>query len=293
MSVKSAAISVRSLSPFGERAEVRGYRALESPYPLTPSLSLWERELTEPAAKSLVDTNSNVSGAGRMQVLGGGAGAVGLAVARAAAIAGHDVVVAEGASGMGAGVSSRNSEVIHAGLYYPTGSRRAFYCPRGRRVLYEFCASHGVPHRKCGKLVVATNAGEIERLEAVLKQAQINDVEGVEIIDSATAKRLEPALACVAAMHSPETGIIDSHRYMLALRGGLEDRGGMIAFNSPIERLRPVRGGWEAAVGGGAPPVAGLDAVVICAGPGPAALAPAAQGHARQRVPRLVLAKGH
>ena len=99
-------------------------------------------------------------------------------------------------------------------------------------MLYEFCASHGVPHGKCGKLVVATNASEIERLEAVYKQARLNGVEGVDIIDAAAAKRLEPALARVAAMHSPETGIIDSHRYMLALRGDLEDRGGMIAFNS-------------------------------------------------------------
>jgi L-2-hydroxyglutarate oxidase LhgO len=128
-----------------------------------------------------------------MQVLVVGAGVVGLAVARAAAIAGHDVVVAEAASGIGTGVSSRNSEVIHAGLYYPTGSRRAYHCPRGRRMLYDFCASHGVPHRKCGKLVVATNADEIGRLEAVHKQARANGVEGVEIIDAAVAKRLKPA----------------------------------------------------------------------------------------------------
>src|SRR5690348_6195018 len=116
-----------------------------------------------------------------MQVLVVGAGVVGLAVARAAAIAGHDVVVAEAASGIGTGVSSRNSEVIHAGLYYPTGSRRAHYCPRGRRIRRLAC----VLQRKCGKLVVATNGSEIERLEAVYKQAQLNGVEGVEIIDAA------------------------------------------------------------------------------------------------------------
>ena len=125
---------------------------------------------------------------------------VGLAVARAAAIAGHEVIVAEAADAIGTGVSSRNSEVIHAGLYYPTGSKRAYHCPRARRMLYDFCASHGVPHRKCGKLVVATNErASAERLAAILKQAQINGVEGVEIIDGAAAKRLEPALACVAA----------------------------------------------------------------------------------------------
>jgi L-2-hydroxyglutarate oxidase LhgO len=209
------------------------------------------------------------------------------------ALAGHDVVVAEATSGIGTGVSSRNSEVIHAGLYYSTGSRRAYHCPRGRRMLYDFCASHGVPHRKCGKLVVATHAKELPRLEGVLKQAQVNGVEGVQIIDAAAAKRLEPALACVAAMHSPETGIIDSHRFMLALRGDLEDRGGMIAFNSPIERLKPARGGWDAAVGGGEPQWLSFDAVVNCAGLGAQRLARATEGYPPERVPRLVLAKGN
>ncbi|MGA7489216.1 MAG: FAD-dependent oxidoreductase, partial [Xanthobacteraceae bacterium] len=198
-----------------------------------------------------------------MQVLVVGAGVVGLAVARAAAFAGHDVVVAEATSAIGSGVSSRNSEVIHAGLYYPTGSCRARHCTRGRRMLYEFCASHGVPHRKCGKLVVATDERERERLAAVHQQAQANGVEGVEIIDGTAAKRLEPELACVAAMHSPETGIIDSHHFMLALRGDLEDRGAMVAFASPIERLKPSRGGWDAAVGdAGEPQWLTFDAVV-------------------------------
>src|SRR6185312_16986484 len=146
-----------------------------------------------------------------------GAGVVGLACAAALAERGRDVIVAEAAGGIGTGVSSRNSEVIHAGLYYPTGSKRAWHCPRGRRMLYEFCASHGVPHRKCGKLVVATSEGEIEKLSAILKQSQINGVEGCEMIEGAAARRLEPDLACVAAMHSPETGVVDSHRYMLAL----------------------------------------------------------------------------
>src|SRR5215475_11307126 len=228
-----------------------------------------------------------------MQVLVVGAGVVGLAVARAAAVAGHDVVVAEAASGIGTGVSSRNSEVIHAGLYYPTESRRAYHCPRGRRMLYAFCASHGVPHRKCGKLVVATNADELPRLEPLFKQAQVNGVEGIEIIDAAAATRLEPALTCVAAMHSPETGIIDSHRYMLALRGDLEDRGGMIAFSSPIERLRPARGGWQAAVDGSEPQWLSFDAVVNCAGLGAQRLARTTEGYPSERVPRLVLAKGN
>ena len=229
-----------------------------------------------------------------MQVLVVGAGVVGLAVARAAAVAGHEVVVAEAAAAIGTGVSSRNSEVIHAGLYYPTGSSRARHCTRARRLLYEYCASHGVPHRKCGKLVVATNESERERLAAVHKQAQVNGVEGVEIIDAAAAKRLEPELACVAAMHSPETGIIDSHRFMLALRGDLEDHSGMVAFASPIERLEPARGGgWDVDVGGSEPQRLAFDAVVNCAGLGAQRLARATEGYPAERVPRLVLAKGN
>jgi L-2-hydroxyglutarate oxidase LhgO len=229
-----------------------------------------------------------------MQVLVVGSGVVGLAVARAAAIAGHEVIVAEAAAAIGTGVSSRNSEVIHAGLYYPTGSSRAYHCTRGRRMLYAFCASHGVPHRKCGKLVVATNESERERLAAVHKQAEINGVEGIEIIEAAAARRLEPELACVAAMHSPETGIIDSHGYMLALRGDLEDHGGMIAFDSPIERLRPARGGgWDAAVGGSDAQWLSFDAVINCAGLGAQRLARATEGYPVERVPRLILAKGN
>jgi L-2-hydroxyglutarate oxidase LhgO len=227
-----------------------------------------------------------------MQVLVVGAGVVGLAVARAAALAGHEVIVAEAADAIGTGVSSRNSEVIHAGLYYPTGSKRAYHCPRGRRMLYDFCASHGVPHRKCGKLVVATNATEMARLDAILKQATINGVEGVDIIDGAAAKRLEPELACVAAMRSPETGIIDSHRYMLALQGDLEDRGGVVALNTPIKRLRRARGGWQVDFGGADPQSITVDAVVNSAGLGAQKLGRATEGYPVERVPRLFLGKG-
>jgi L-2-hydroxyglutarate oxidase LhgO len=217
---------------------------------------------------------------------------VGLAIARAAALAGHEVIAAEAADAIGTGVSSRNSEVIHAGLYYPTGSKRAYHCPRGRRMLYDFCASHGVPHRKCGKLVVATNASEMERLEGILKQAMINGVEGVDIIDGGAAKRLEPALACVAAMRSPETGIVDSHRYMLALQGDLEDHGGVIALDTPIERLRPARGGWTVDFGGADPQSITVDAVVNSAGLGAQKLGRATEGYPAERVPPLFLGKG-
>src|SRR5215467_12544393 len=172
-----------------------------------------------------------------MQILVIGAGVVGLAVARQAALAGHDVIVAERTSGIGNGVSSRNSEVIHGGMYYPTGSQRAYHCPRGRRTLYAYCESHGIPHRKCGKLIVATSEQEVAKIEGIHRQGLQNGVEGLEMIGGNAARDLEPALHCIAAMHSPETGIIDSHAFMLALQGDLEDRGGMIAFETPIERI--------------------------------------------------------
>jgi L-2-hydroxyglutarate oxidase LhgO len=228
-----------------------------------------------------------------MQVLVVGAGVVGLAAARALALAGNEVIVAEAANAIGTGISSRNSEVIHAGLYYPTGSLRARHCPRGRRMLYALCASHGVPHRKCGKLVVATKADEFARLEAIHAQALANGVEGVAIISAQEAQKLEPALACVGAMISPETGIIDSHRFMLALRGDLEDHGGVIAFNTPIERLVPVQGGWQAHFGGSEPQSITVDAVVNCAGLGAQRLARDTTGYPLERIPRLVLAKGN
>jgi len=228
-----------------------------------------------------------------MEVLVVGAGVVGLAVARALALAGHEVVVAEAANAIGTGVSSRNSEVIHAGLYYPTGSRRAYHCPRSRRMLYAFCDTHGVPHRKTGKLVVATSEAELPNLEKILKQAESNDVEGVEIIDAARAKRLEPELSCVAAMQSAETGVVDSHRLMLALSGDLEDRGGVIAFNTRIDRLVAAKNGWMAFFGGENGESLRFDAVVNSAGLGAQQLARATENYPVDRIPPLVLAKGN
>jgi L-2-hydroxyglutarate oxidase LhgO len=227
-----------------------------------------------------------------MQVLVVGAGVVGLAVARAAALAGHEVIVAEAESGIGTGISSRNSEVIHAGLYYPTGSKRARHCTRGRRMLYEFCASHGVPHRKCGKLVVATNEREVGRLDAIIAQAKSNGVEGVDIIDADAARRLEPALSCRMAMISPETGIIDSHRFMLALEGDLEDHGGALALNTPIKRLARTAEGWQVHFGGADAQSITVDAVVNAAGLGAQKLARATEGYPAARIPPLHLGKG-
>src|SRR5262249_17831772 len=169
----------------------------------------WYRAATQSCCAAIVTLQLGSS----MQVLVVGAGVVGLACARELALRGHEVIVAEAASGIGTVTSSRNSEVIHAGLYYPTGTRRALHCPRSRRMLYDYCASHGVPHRKCGKLVVATDDKEAAGIEKIFKQSQINGCENVALIDAGVAKRLEPHAYCVAAMLSPETGIIDSHSY--------------------------------------------------------------------------------
>ncbi len=228
-----------------------------------------------------------------MQILVVGAGAVGLAVARATALAGHEVIIAEAASGIGTGISSRNSEVIHAGLYYPTGSQRACHCTRGRRMLYDYCASHGVAHRKCGKLIVATSAAEAAKVEAIHSQGIANGVESLELIGGNAARALEPELICIAALHSVESGIIDGHAFMLALRGDFEDRGGMIAFNTPVERLTPMAGCWQVRFGGAEPGVFEADAVINAAGLGAQALARRTDGYPAARVPRRVLAKGN
>ena len=228
-----------------------------------------------------------------MQVLVIGAGVVGLAAARALARRGADVVLAEKADAIGTGTSSRNSEVIHGGMYYPTGTLRARHSVAGRRMLYDYCASHGVPHRKLGKLVVAADDAEIAKLEQIARQGAINGVEGLEIIDGRAARALEPELVCAAALRSPETGIIDTHAYMLALRGDLEDAGGMIAFNTPVEAIARRGGQWMARFGGAEAGEAAFDAVVNAAGLGAQAIARAMPDYPQARVPRLVLAKGN
>ncbi|HTT46465.1 MAG TPA: NAD(P)/FAD-dependent oxidoreductase [Pseudolabrys sp.] len=226
-----------------------------------------------------------------MQTLVIGAGAVGLAVARAAADKGYEVIVAEAANAIGTGISSRNSEVIHGGMYYPTGSVRARHCVRGRRMLYEFCTSHGVPHRKCGKLIVATSDAELDKIAAIEKQGAINGVEGLEMIGGNAARALEPELSCVGALLSPETGIIDGHAFMLALRGDLEDQGGAIAFNTKVVGAARKDGRWQVKFGGG--DTFAFDAVVNCAGLGAQAVACAIEDYPQSRVPRLVMAKGN
>ncbi len=227
-----------------------------------------------------------------MDVLVVGAGVVGLAAARALALRGHAVVVAEATGGIGNGVSSRNSEVVHAGMYYPSGSLRARHCVNGRRMLYAFCDGHGVPHARCGKLIVATNALEQAKIEGIYEQGIVNGVEGLSFLTAAQALALEPNLSCTGAVLSSETGIIDSHALMLALQGDLEDAGGMIAFNAPVERIRRTRAGWEVQVGS-EPDALVFDAIVNAAGLGAQALARATPDYPQERVPPLVLAKGN
>jgi len=163
-----------------------------------------------------------------------GAGAVGLATARALALAGREVVVLEKENAMGTETSARNSEVIHAGIYYPPGSLKALMCVAGRQALYKFCETRGVQHRRCGKLIVATREEEVAHLEQLLAHGLANGVDDLRMISRDEALAMEPALHCVAALYSPSTGIMDSHGLMLAYRGEAEDHGAMIAFESPM-----------------------------------------------------------
>ncbi len=163
-----------------------------------------------------------------------GAGVVGLAVARALALQGRDVIVLEAEGAIGTGTSSRNSEVIHAGIYYPQGSLKAQLCVEGRQALYAYAAERGVPHRRCGKLIVATSTAQVAELEAIVGKARANGVDDLVLLTRAQAQAMEPQLECLAALHSPSTGIVDSHALMLAYQGDLEHAGGVLALKSPV-----------------------------------------------------------
>ncbi len=220
-----------------------------------------------------------------------GAGAVGLAVARALASSGRETIVAEAQGAIGQGVSSRNSEVIHAGLYYAPGSLKAKLSVRGKALLYELCASHGVPHRNCGKLVVACSLEETNALRGLQDRAFANGVP-VEWLDAAAARDLEPALNCVAALLSPTTGIVDSHGFMLALQGDLEAAGGMVAFGSTVASARLARNGAPHAVVLADGTEVFSDVVVNSASLHACALARRFEGLDARFVPREYFAKG-
>ena len=163
---------------------------------------------------------------------------VGLAVARALALQGREVLVLEAADAIGTGTSSRNSEVIHAGIYYAPGSLKASLCVQGKQLLYAYCAERGIAHQRCGKLIVATDAEQLAQLEKIRLQAAANGVDDLQLLDRAAARALEPQLECTGALLSPSTGIVDSHALMLALLGNLENAGGLLALNSPLAQMQ-------------------------------------------------------
>jgi L-2-hydroxyglutarate oxidase LhgO len=222
-----------------------------------------------------------------------GAGAVGLACAYALAQRGLSVVVLEKERAIGTGISSRNSEVIHAGLYYPTGSLKARLCVDGRRRLYSFLTRHGVAFDRCGKFVVATKPDQVEQVEAIAAQAQINGVEGLTRLTGAQARAIEPELNAVMVLSSPESGVFDSHGYMLALQGEIEDRGGVVAFASPFEAAEPLPGGGFRVDAGGDEP-SSLTARLLVTAPGLGAQDAAARiaGFSAARIPKLHYGKG-
>jgi L-2-hydroxyglutarate oxidase LhgO len=227
----------------------------------------------------------------RVDALVIGAGAVGLAVARALAQAGHETVVAESRNAIGQGVSSRNSEVIHAGLYYPPGSLKAKLCVRGKELLYTLCDSHGVGHRRCGKLTVANSDAERGALRRLQERAAANGVP-VQWLEGAQARTLEPALHCQAALLSPSTGVVDSHGFMLALQGDLERAGGMVALESEVASAWLATGGSHVVrMADGSELEAGI--IVNSASLHACALARRFKGLQPQFVPREFLAKGN
>ena len=222
-----------------------------------------------------------------------GAGAVGLACGRALARRGPTVLVLEKESPIGQGVSSRNSEVIHGGLYYPTGSLKARFCVEGRRALYAFLDSRKIDYRRCGKLVVATEEAEVERIEAIFQQATANGVEGLEHLSGAQARALEPGLNAHAAILSPESGVFASHDYMLALQGEIEDAGGSVVVSTPFERAEPMVGGGFRVTAGGEDG-ATLTTRLLVTAPGLSAQAVAAriEGYPAADIPARRLGKG-
>ncbi len=222
-----------------------------------------------------------------------GAGVVGLAVARELASAGRDVIILEQAEAIGTETSSRNSEVIHAGIYYPANSLMARFCVAGRRKLYAYCAEKGVPHRNCGKLIVATNAEEDAMLAGIRKRAEANGVEGMRVLSAAEAIAMEPNLRCTSALLSPVTGIIDSHAYMMALLGDAENAGAVLAIFSPMMGGRVVGRHIEVDVGGADPMTLRCNVLVNAAGMHAPFVARGIAGMPRDRIPTEYFAKGN
>jgi L-2-hydroxyglutarate oxidase LhgO len=222
-----------------------------------------------------------------------GAGMIGLAVAAAMAHAGKDVIVLEAGGVIGDWTSSRNSEVIHAGIYYPTGSLKAELCVRGKHMLYEYCVTHQIAHRRIGKLIVAPSAEQTGELERTIAKAAANGADDLRLLTTAEIKASEPDLRCGAAVYSPSTGIIDSHGLMVALRGELEDHGGAVAFHAPLESAE-VKDGFLLRIGGehGGYEIAS-EMLVNAAGLAAPHVAQRIAGMAPALVPEALYAKGN
>ncbi len=220
-----------------------------------------------------------------------GAGVVGLAVARALALQGREVMVLEAANAIGTGTSSRNSEVIHAGIYYAAGSLKARLCVQGKQMLYAYCAERGIGHRRCGKLIVATSETQVAALQGIIARAAANGVDDLVLLTRDEARAMEPQLECVAAIHSPSTGIVDSHALMLALQGDLENAGGLVAFNAGVASAQAGPEGIALATQDSTQLLA--TTVVNAAGLGAPALASRIQGLDARRVPQAHYAKGN
>ncbi|MDF1585985.1 NAD(P)/FAD-dependent oxidoreductase [Marinimicrococcus flavescens] len=222
-----------------------------------------------------------------------GAGVVGLAVARRLAMAGREVIVLDKEPMIGTETSSRNSEVIHAGIYYAQGSLKARLCIEGKEFLYRYCAARGVPHKRCGKLIVATSEEQLATLEKIRANAARIGMPDLEAWSAARAMELEPSLSCTGALWSPTTGIIDSHGLMLAYQGDAERHGAMLAFNAPLERARVTDEGIALEVGGDEPMSLMADMVVNSAGLHAPALARRIEGLPGETVPGAFYCKGN
>ncbi len=229
----------------------------------------------------------------RVQCIVVGAGVVGLSVARSLAARGREVVVLESETHIGTGVSSRNSGVIHAGIYYETDSLKARLCVQGKHALYRLCEEHGVSHARIGKLIVATDAAQIPALEKLRERARGNGVDDLEYLTPDRVRELEPAVRCAGALLSPSTGIIDAHEYMLALQADAEKYGAVIALGTPCVRASARGDGLRVEAGGADPMTLDCDALVNCAGLGAQAVAGSIEGLADETIPPLHPAKGN
>jgi L-2-hydroxyglutarate oxidase LhgO len=222
-----------------------------------------------------------------------GAGVVGLAIARALARRGRETLVLEAEDAIGTGTSSRNSEVIHAGIYYAPGSAKARLCVAGKQLLYPYCEARGIEHRRCGKLIVAADREQVKALERIEATARANGVTDLRWLTAGEAQAMEPALSCVTALLSPSTGIIDSHGFMLALLGDLEEAGGTVAFQSPARRGRCERDGIHVEAGKDDTIELLASVVVNSAGLNAQGVARAIAGVPEQSIPAAIYAKGN